>query len=50
MTRIKTIAFDDADEALRIAREAQHALYPSEYATPVRRSSPMKTASWPRIR
>ena len=35
MTRIKTVAFDDADEALRLAREAQHALYPSEYAAPV---------------
>lgn len=35
MTRIKTIAFADADESLRIAREAQHAAYPIEYSTPV---------------
>jgi uncharacterized peroxidase-related enzyme len=35
MTRITTIPLADADDALRIAREAQHALYPPEYATPV---------------
>jgi uncharacterized peroxidase-related enzyme len=35
MTRIKTIPFDEADERLRAAREGQHAMYPSEYATPV---------------
>ena len=35
MTRIKTIRPADADEHLRIAREAQHALYPPEYAAPV---------------
>ncbi len=35
MTRIKTIALADADEPLRIAREAQHATYPAEYAMPV---------------
>ena len=35
MTRIRTIALADADEPLRIAREAQHALYPAEYAMPV---------------
>ena len=35
MIRIKTIRPEDADEHLRIAREAQHALYPSEYAAPV---------------
>ena len=35
MTRIRTIALADADEPLRIAREAQHALYPPEYAMPV---------------
>ena len=35
MTRIKTVSFADSDEALRLAREAQHALYPSEYAGPV---------------
>ena len=34
MTRIKTIALADADETLRLAREAQHAMYPREYATP----------------
>jgi uncharacterized peroxidase-related enzyme len=35
MMRIKTIRPADADEHLRIAREAQHALYPPEYAAPV---------------
>ncbi len=35
MTRIKTIALADADDALRLAREAQHAMYPRDYATPV---------------
>jgi uncharacterized peroxidase-related enzyme len=35
MTRIKTIPLADADESLRIAREAQHALYPPEYMAPV---------------
>ena len=35
MTRITTIPPAEADDALRIAREAQHALYPPEYATPV---------------
>ena len=29
MTRIRTVALADADEPLRIAREAQHALYPA---------------------
>jgi len=35
MTRIKTVPFAEADETLRKAREAQHALYPPEYAIPV---------------
>lgn len=35
MTRIRTVPSDDADEKLRRAREAQHALYPAEYAAPV---------------
>lgn len=32
MAWIKTIPFDQADEPLRRALEAQHALYPKEYA------------------
>lgn len=35
MTRIKTVPIAQADEKLRKAREAQHALYPPEYALPV---------------
>jgi hypothetical protein len=35
MTWIKTIPFDEADEHLRRAMEAQRELYPSEYADPV---------------
>ena len=35
MTRIKTVPSSQADETLRKAREAQHALYPPEYAAPV---------------
>ena len=35
MTWIKTIPFDEADEKLRNAMEAQRELYPLEYATPV---------------
>ncbi|MEP7271155.1 MAG: hypothetical protein ABI882_06600 [Acidobacteriota bacterium] len=35
MTWIKTIPFDEADEKLRHAIEAQRALYPIEYASPV---------------
>ena len=35
MTRIKTVPSSEADETLRKAREAQHALYPPEYALPV---------------
>jgi alkylhydroperoxidase family enzyme len=32
---IKTIPFEEADDALRAALEAQRALYPIEYASPV---------------
>ena len=35
MTWIKTVPFDEADEKLRQAMEAQRGLYPAEYATPV---------------
>ena len=35
MTRIRTVPSSEADETLRKAREAQHALYPPEYALPV---------------
>ena len=35
MTWIKTVPFDEADERLRRAMEAQRELYPIEYATPV---------------
>jgi uncharacterized peroxidase-related enzyme len=35
MTRIKTVPSADADDRLRQAREAQHALYPPEYDAPV---------------
>jgi hypothetical protein len=35
MTWIRTIPLDEADEKLKSAIEAQIALYPSEYATPV---------------
>ena len=35
MTWIRTISFDEADATLRHAIEAQRALYPIEYATPV---------------
>ena len=35
MTWIKTIPISEASDALRSAIEAQKALYPSEYATPV---------------
>ncbi|MBS1795790.1 MAG: hypothetical protein JSS81_18190 [Acidobacteria bacterium] len=34
MSWIKTIPFDEADEKLRRALEAQRALYPKEYGTP----------------
>jgi hypothetical protein len=35
MTWIKTVPFDEADEDLRRAMEAQRDFYPIEYATPV---------------
>ncbi len=35
MTWIRTIPLSEADEKLRWAIEAQRALYPTEYATPV---------------
>jgi hypothetical protein len=35
MTWIRTIPMDQGDEKLRKAMEAQKALYPIEYATPV---------------
>ncbi|MGH9431937.1 MAG: hypothetical protein ACRD3T_10370 [Terriglobia bacterium] len=35
MTWIRTIPPDEADDSLRKAMEAQRALYPVEYATPV---------------
>ena len=35
MTWIRTIPFEEADEKLRAAMEAQRALYPMEYATPI---------------
>ena len=35
MTRIKTVPWSQADDRLRQARQAQHALYPPEYAEPV---------------
>jgi hypothetical protein len=35
MTWIRTIPMEDADEKLRRMMEAQRALYPKEYATPV---------------
>lgn len=35
MTWIKTVPFDEADETLKQALEAQSELYPVEYAVPV---------------
>jgi alkylhydroperoxidase family enzyme len=35
MTWIRTIPLEEADQRLRTAMEAQRALYPVEYATPV---------------
>jgi hypothetical protein len=35
VTWIETVPFTDSNDALRRAREMQHALYPVEYATPV---------------
>ena len=39
MTWIRTIPLPEADEKLRRAIEAQRALYPPEYATPVQPSA-----------
>lgn len=44
MTWIKTIPLPEADEQLRHAVEAQHALYPREYQEPVRRVRDGETA------
>jgi uncharacterized peroxidase-related enzyme len=35
MTRIRTVPWAEADDRLRHARQAQHALYPPEYGEPV---------------
>lgn len=35
MTWIRTVPLAEADEALRVALDAQRALYPPEYAQPV---------------
>lgn len=48
MTWIKTIPFDEADEKLRRAMEAQRGLYPAEYAEPVQPTA-RRQASWRRI-
>ena len=39
MTWIRTVPLTEADEKLRSAVEAQKALYPKEYATPVHPTS-----------
>ncbi len=44
MTWIKTIPFEEADEKLRSALDAQRGLYPIEYATPVQMSPDGETA------
>jgi len=44
MTWIKTIPFEEADEKLRKAMEAQRGLYPVEYATPVHPTADGETA------
>lgn len=44
MTWIKTIPFEEADEKLRHVLDAQRALYPIEYATPVQVSADGETA------
>jgi hypothetical protein len=44
MTWIKTVPFDEADERLRTAMEAQRSLYPVEYATPVHPTADGQTA------
>ena len=35
MAWIKTIPLEEADESLRTILQAQHALYPAEYSSPV---------------
>lgn len=44
MTWIKTIPFNEADEKLRNAMDAQKELYPVEYATPVHPTSDGQTS------
>jgi hypothetical protein len=44
MTWIKTIPISEADEKLRQAMEAQHELYPKEYAEPVHPTADGETA------
>lgn len=44
MTWIRTIPIDEADAKLRWAIEAQKALYPEEYATPVQPSADGSTS------
>ena len=44
MTWIKTIPFDEADEKLRRAMEAQRGLYPAEYGEPVHPTPDGETA------
>ncbi|HEY0547342.1 MAG TPA: hypothetical protein VGC91_18325 [Pyrinomonadaceae bacterium] len=39
MTWIKTIPFDEADDKLRRAMEAQRALFPTEYIEPVHQTA-----------
>jgi hypothetical protein len=45
MTWIRTVPITDADEALRQAMDAQKALYPVEYATPVHPTAEGEPAS-----
>lgn len=44
MTWIKTIPLSEADEKLRAAMEAQHELYPIEYAEPAHPTADGETA------
>jgi len=48
MTWIRTVPLTEADEKLRRAVEAQKALYPQEYATPVHPLPTGRPASSPR--
>jgi hypothetical protein len=45
MAWIKTIPFDEADEKLRRAMQAQRGLYPKEYAEPVHPTSDGESSS-----